>query len=391
MLDDPYAHKEVVLRVGDRRLALTTSQELFSAHAVDTGTIALVRSLRSASIPPPTRVLDLGCGYGPVGLAAKETWPGAAVTVADRDALAVDYAAANAGANGLEVEAVGSVGYDEVGTGPDLVVSNVPGKAPDLVHRELLVAPLGAARTAAVVVVEPLVGRVDELLAGAGATVALRELGARHAVFHYHLPPGEAPGATAVDRGVYDRAVVPLALPSGTVEVRTVHGVREFDQLGYDTELGLELLAGIAASDVLLTNPGQGHLGAALALGAGPASMLVVDRDLLALRATARNLAALGAAPTPAVRHATSLGVVPAIDLAVLPLRPKEPRPVLVAALAGAAAALRPGGRVIVLGRAAAVRRLLVNLDLGTLALRRGRERRARGHAALELLARSRA
>ena len=68
----------------------------------------LLRSIEVAH--PPQRVLDLGCGYGVLGIALAHRFPEAAVVLADSDLLAVRYARANAVLNGTRnAKAVGSV------------------------------------------------------------------------------------------------------------------------------------------------------------------------------------------------------------------------------------------------------------------------------------------
>ncbi|MDZ4277535.1 MAG: methyltransferase, partial [Dehalococcoidia bacterium] len=86
---DPYFHKIVPLRHEGGLLRLRVSQALFSSYEVDTGTRFLLRSL--AGIEAGS-VLDLGCGYGPIGLALKQSAPARTVHMVDRDALAVHYA-----------------------------------------------------------------------------------------------------------------------------------------------------------------------------------------------------------------------------------------------------------------------------------------------------------
>ena len=374
--DDPFFHRDLTLRVRDRRLRLAVSQELFSSHTIDSGTLRLIKSLERLDLSPSSAVLDLGCGYGPLGLAAAVLAPEGRVTMVDRDALAVEYAARNAAAASLAATAYGSLGYDDVGDGPfDLVVSNVPGKAPPAVHEELVA---GAARhlapggLAAIVVVEPLTALVDEMLEAAGAEVLLRDPSKAYSVFHYRFADAprtvEPPGFAG---GLYYRGELGA--------VRTSWGLPEFDQLGFATELALGLLGDEPGGDVGAVNPGQGHLAAACS----PATVTLADRDLLALRTTAANLVTRSAAEQ-AIKlvHSSVPPGFPELDLGILSLRPKEPREVHVRQASSLAAALRPGGRIIVSGPATHVGRL-VHAVAGD--LRAGRTDQARGHSAVEL------
>lgn len=79
-------------------LALLTSPEVFSPRGVDRGTLAL---LSQVEFSPGDRVLDLGCGYGVVGLLAAKLLGPENVVLTDVDARAVALAKENASLNGL--------------------------------------------------------------------------------------------------------------------------------------------------------------------------------------------------------------------------------------------------------------------------------------------------
>ena len=77
--------------------------------------------------PTGGSVLDMGCGYGAIGLFIKAACPGQAVCLSDINSRAVEYAAANAEVNKLRVETVKSDLYAEfTGRRFDDIVSNPP-------------------------------------------------------------------------------------------------------------------------------------------------------------------------------------------------------------------------------------------------------------------------
>ena len=168
----PHFKKTVTLDHGGRRLELGVAQELFSSHEVDVGTRLLLRTLAGPEHASRRRVLDLGCGYGPLGLALRAAADDRVVHLVDRDALAIEYSRENAARNRLDdVEVYGSLGYADVrGSGFDLIVSNIPAKAgPPVIERVLLggaglLAPGGLV---AVVVIAPLRASVTAVLEGA--------------------------------------------------------------------------------------------------------------------------------------------------------------------------------------------------------------------------------
>jgi 16S rRNA (guanine1207-N2)-methyltransferase len=110
-----------------------TTWGLFSPKQIDDGSHLL---LSQVSPPLAGEMLDMGCGYGTLGLGLARQAPQAQVELVDKDFVAVDYAAANAQRNGLQnCRAYLSNGFSHVeGRCFDLIVSNLPAK----VGRELL-------------------------------------------------------------------------------------------------------------------------------------------------------------------------------------------------------------------------------------------------------------
>ncbi len=112
-----------------RTLRLTSAWGLFSAKGIDEGTALLLGEL--VALPPASRVLDFGCGYGALGLTLAALWPDAEVALIDKDVLAVETCAANIEAAGLtNARASLSPGFRDAPPGPyDLIVSNLPAQA----------------------------------------------------------------------------------------------------------------------------------------------------------------------------------------------------------------------------------------------------------------------
>ena len=112
-----------------RTLRLTSAWGLFSAKGIDEGTALLLGEL--IALPPASRVLDFGCGYGALGLTLAALWPDAEVALIDKDVLAVETCALNIEAAGLtNARASLSPGFRDAPPGPyDLIVSNLPAQA----------------------------------------------------------------------------------------------------------------------------------------------------------------------------------------------------------------------------------------------------------------------
>jgi 16S rRNA (guanine1207-N2)-methyltransferase len=84
--------------IADVELALETAPGLFSPDRLDAGTAAM---LAAVSFEPNDKVLDLGCGYGVVGLYAATVVGPDRVWMVDNDPRAVSLSGRNAERNGL--------------------------------------------------------------------------------------------------------------------------------------------------------------------------------------------------------------------------------------------------------------------------------------------------
>ena len=136
---------------GDRgTVTVVSAWGLFSAKRLDEGSAMLLGEVRA--LAPPSRLLDLGCGNGAVGLALAKNWPASTVVLADKDILAVETTQANVERNRLaNAQALLSTGFRELPPEPfDLIVSNLPAQAGNEAIDELLLdayehlAPSGA-------------------------------------------------------------------------------------------------------------------------------------------------------------------------------------------------------------------------------------------------------
>ncbi|UCH56608.1 MAG: class I SAM-dependent methyltransferase [Candidatus Bathyarchaeota archaeon] len=102
-----------------------TSSGVFSYRRIDSGSRLLIESM---VLPEGGRVLDVGCGYGPVGIAAARLSPGLEVWMTDVNERAVSLALRNAGLNGVgSVRVLQGDLYEPVGGLVfDAVLSNPP-------------------------------------------------------------------------------------------------------------------------------------------------------------------------------------------------------------------------------------------------------------------------
>jgi 16S rRNA G1207 methylase RsmC len=156
----PFKRAPVRATVWGHDLALTSGSGVFAQGRLDIGTAVLLRSLEA---PAGARsVLDLGCGYGVIGVAVAVAVPDCVVTAVDVNERALLLARENAAALGvtdrytaLLPDAVpAGAAYDEIWSNPpirigkdalhDLLLRWLPRLAPGGVARMVVGKNLGA-------------------------------------------------------------------------------------------------------------------------------------------------------------------------------------------------------------------------------------------------------
>lgn len=123
-------------------VVLEAAPGVFSRRELDAGTRCLLEFAASRSFAP-SRVLDLCCGVGPLGLWSARRWPSARVVAVDSNVIAVALARSNARANGVDVEVIEHDGLPDAGEPVDLALCNPPTHA-DADALAALFAPLRA-------------------------------------------------------------------------------------------------------------------------------------------------------------------------------------------------------------------------------------------------------
>lgn len=115
----------ITCTINEIRVQMYTDHSLFSPNHIDKGTLAM---LSNVDFRQGQKILDLGCGYGVVGIYAAHMTGEGNVTMVDIDPLAVTFAKRNFIHNGLrDISVLQSDGFSHVTERDfDLILSNPP-------------------------------------------------------------------------------------------------------------------------------------------------------------------------------------------------------------------------------------------------------------------------
>ncbi len=305
---DAYYKKDVTYNYRDKNLKFHVSQALFSSQGIDAGTRHLLRTLETEGFNRFSKVLDLGCGYGPIGISLKSFYKPSVIHMVDRDALALEFSRKNVQLNHLSgIKIYPSLGYDNVTeTDFDLIVSNIPSKVGEPVLSHILedagfyLRPDGKA---AIVVIKAISNYVSQVLqSNKNIKILFAKKWPEYFVFHYEFTGGKSrqPELNAFERSLYRRGRQKMLINHSEVSIETAYGLAEFDTLSYETEMILEQLKTISGQKInkaVIFNPNQGIIPVALAKTAIINRIDLIGRDLEALKISAKNLTANGFNP----------------------------------------------------------------------------------------------
>ncbi len=308
MTTDSYVLKTVPLRFRGADMRLELSHALFSSNDIDAGSKLLLKAVaKAADAAAVASILDIGSGVGVLGIACALGYPGSALSVRDRDALACAFSARNAKINKLKPETVETALFLEGLTGKDfdLVLCNVPAKAgPPVLDRFFRELPgiVSARGLAALVVVNTIAEAAQASLTAAGVEPIVAEQSKGHTVFIVRREgraafmeepdafEGYARGLAKTERG-------PGSSRRSNYRHRGYWGLPEFDTPSFATVLAMELVeagaSGLLARRACVINPGSGRLPCFIRSRLG-AFVELCGRDVLALKASAANLAING-------------------------------------------------------------------------------------------------
>ena len=123
---------ELTCWCGSRKLIFNSDSGVFSSREIDDASLALVRHIG----PLSGKVLDLGCGYGFIGIYLAAKYDGIFLTQSDVNRRALSLCRSNCSSNGICSEIVESDGFDHLPESFDHILLNPPIHAgKDIVYR----------------------------------------------------------------------------------------------------------------------------------------------------------------------------------------------------------------------------------------------------------------
>lgn len=130
-INDPKLEEKIEsyqIKLDDTMFTFYTDQGVFSKHKLDFGSLLLIKSL-SLDEKVET-IIDMGSGYGPIGIFVAKKHPDKKVYMFDVNQRAIKLAQKNIEINGVKnVKATVSDLFEEVSFHADLIVTNPPIRA----------------------------------------------------------------------------------------------------------------------------------------------------------------------------------------------------------------------------------------------------------------------
>lgn len=131
---NPTTQKEIYKfdwNIGKDRFYFYTSNSVFSKKGVDFGSMVLVETVVKENENFKGNILDLGCGYGPIGVMLAKLIENANVTMSDVNERALELAKMNAEENKVanRTKTLSSSAFENINEYFDMIVTNPPIRA----------------------------------------------------------------------------------------------------------------------------------------------------------------------------------------------------------------------------------------------------------------------
>lgn len=130
----PTTEKEIYKfdwNIGQDRFYFYTSNSVFSKSGMDFGSMLLVETVIEENKDFPGSVLDLGCGYGPIGITIAKLLNKSNVTMSDVNERSLELCDMNAKENNVDgrTKIIKSSAFENINDKYDIIVTNPPIRA----------------------------------------------------------------------------------------------------------------------------------------------------------------------------------------------------------------------------------------------------------------------
>src|SRR3989338_3986887 len=115
--------KQIKEILRDNEIELYTASGLFSPDQVDKGTKLLIEK---SVIQENSKILDLGCGYGAIGISLKIIFPLIDLTLSDINERAVQITSRNLDFHKLNGKIIQRNGFEKINENFDIILLNPP-------------------------------------------------------------------------------------------------------------------------------------------------------------------------------------------------------------------------------------------------------------------------
>ncbi|MDD3122784.1 MAG: class I SAM-dependent methyltransferase [Candidatus Izemoplasmatales bacterium] len=117
---------QIQFQINQKDYTMTSDKGVFSKAGLDFGSRVLLETILPLEA---NTILDLGCGYGPIGIVLKKENSSAQVTMVDINPRALMLSKKNALANYVNLEIIQSDGFENIQILFDAIVTNPPIRA----------------------------------------------------------------------------------------------------------------------------------------------------------------------------------------------------------------------------------------------------------------------
>ncbi|MBI4738452.1 class I SAM-dependent methyltransferase [Candidatus Woesearchaeota archaeon] len=124
--DSSFVPKKITVSVAGLRFELFSAKGVFSKRELDPGSKVLIES---AVVASGARTLDLGCGYGIVGISIKKKCPSVDLSLSDVNERALRLTRMNLELHRMKAKVIHSDGFSNIGECFDVILLNPPQSA----------------------------------------------------------------------------------------------------------------------------------------------------------------------------------------------------------------------------------------------------------------------